>query len=622
MKLSSAENRPHIERQIDQLAILEGFALPLVDLLGKLPAKANWGDWLPPLTALAETALRAPESVLAVLNELAPMADVGPVSLDEVYGVLQERLRFLRADPAARRYGAVFCGTIEEARAHRFAVVFLPGLAEGIFPRRAYEDPLLLDHYRIKLEQPIARRDQLVARERLLLSVAAAAADTRLVVSYPRMDTAQSRPRVPSFYALEVARAAEGALPELRGFQERAARAAPSRLGWPAPSNPIESIDDTEYDIASLRRFEELAPDQRRGVGRYLLEVNTHLARSLRMRWKRWREAWSSADGLVHTKDAPAEGLLEAHRLANRVYSATALQHFASCPYKFLLNAIHGLREREEIAALEQLDPMTRGALFHEAQFEFFQALKRAGLLPLDKSKLAAALELADKTLYRVAEIYKEKLAPAIDRVWQSEIEDLRTDLRTWARHVATIDDDWEPIHFELGFGLQRGESRDDASREEAVTLDAMRLRGSIDLVERHRESRLIRITDHKTGKPPERQPAFVGGGAVLQPLLYSMAAEQILGEPVTSGRLFYCTQRGGYKEYTVAAKPIARHHLEEVIETIDAAIASGFLPAAPAKDACLFCDYRGVCGPREEERLKRKPIDRLEQLTRLREMP
>jgi ATP-dependent helicase/DNAse subunit B len=158
-----------------------------------------------------------------------------------------------------------------------------------------------------------------------------------------------------------------------------------------------------------------------------------------------------------------------------------------------------------------------------------------------------------------VAEIYKEKLAPAIDRVWQSEIEDLRTDLRTWARHVATIDDDWEPIHFELGFGLRRGESRDDASREADVALDKMRLRGSIDLVERHRGSRLIRITDHKTGRAPERQPAFVGGGAVLQPLLYSMAAEQILGEPVTSGRLFYCTQRGGYKEFTVAAKPIAR---------------------------------------------------------------
>jgi CRISPR/Cas system-associated exonuclease Cas4 (RecB family) len=628
LRLGTVDNdgsgsRRHIERQIEQLSILEGFALPLVDLLGKLPAKAGWSDWLPPLTALAETSLRAPQSVLAVLNELRPMSGVGPVSLDEVYGVLQERLRFLRTDPPSRRYGAIFCGTIEEARAYRFDIVFLTGLAEGIFPRRAYEDPLLLDFYRIQLPQPVARRDRLVERERLLLSVASAAAGARLVVSYPRMDTAQSRPRVPSFYALEVARAAEGALPELRGFQERAARAAPARLGWPAPTRPSEAIDDTEYDIASLRQFEELTPDQRRGVGRYLLEVNPNLARSLRTRWKRWRDAWSSADGLVHAKDAPAEGLLEEHRLANRVYSATALQQFAACPYKFLLHAVYGLREREEIAALEQLDPLTRGALFHEVQFEFFQALKRASLLPLDKSKLAQALEIADRTLYRIADIYKEKLAPAIDRVWQSEIEELRTDLRSWARHVASVDDDWEPIHFELGFGLAREASRDDSSREAAITLvEGVQLRGSIDLVERHRSTGVIRITDHKTGRPPDRQPAFVGGGAVLQPLLYALAAEQIIGQPVSSGRLFYCTQRGGYREFTVAAKPIARHNLVEVIKTIDQAVATGFLPAAPAKDSCSICDYAGVCGPREEERIKRKPSDRLESLEYLRGLP
>ena len=39
----------------------------------------------------------------------------------------------------------------------------------------------------------------------------------------------------------EVVRAAEGRLPELRTFQERAARGAPSRLGWPAPI-PVRRI--------------------------------------------------------------------------------------------------------------------------------------------------------------------------------------------------------------------------------------------------------------------------------------------------------------------------------------------------------------------------------------------
>jgi hypothetical protein len=142
-------------------------------------------------------------------------------------------------------------GTIEEARAHRFAVVFLPGLAEGIFPRRAYEDPLLLDHYRIKLEQPIARRDQLVARERLLLSVAAAAADTRLVVSYPRMDTAQSRPRVPSFYALKLRAPPRGLC--LSCVDSRSAPHARPRRGSGGRRRRIRSNRSTTPSTISLR---------------------------------------------------------------------------------------------------------------------------------------------------------------------------------------------------------------------------------------------------------------------------------------------------------------------------------------------------------------------------------
>ncbi|MCC6536554.1 MAG: PD-(D/E)XK nuclease family protein, partial [Bryobacterales bacterium] len=213
---------------------------------------------------------------------------------------------------------------------------------------------------------------------------------------------------------------------------------------------------------------------------------------------------------------------------------------------------------------------------------------------------------------------------PAIERVWVSEIEDMRTDLRTWARHVATIDDEWTPVHFELGFGLkERGAARDDASRvEEVVLLSGVRLKGSIDLVERHRETGLMRITDHKTGRPLEKAPMAVGGGAVLQPLLYSLAAEQMLGQPVSMGRLFYCTQRGGYKEYSVPVKPIARQHLEQVLSGIDEALAQGFLPAAPAREACGMCDYERVCGPREEERLRRKPAARIDALNQLRGLP
>ena len=89
--------------------------------------------------AAGAQALRSPDGVLAVLAEFEPMGDVGPVTVEEVAQVLSERLRFLRPEPPERRWGRVFVGSIEEARGCEFRVVFLPGLAEGLFPQRAWK---------------------------------------------------------------------------------------------------------------------------------------------------------------------------------------------------------------------------------------------------------------------------------------------------------------------------------------------------------------------------------------------------------------------------------------------------------------------------------------------------
>ncbi len=541
-------HRPHIQRRIDQLECLEHFALPLIDMLGLLPKQALWGEWLDRLTELAPLALRNPEPVLAVLSELEPMAEVGPASLDEVYDVLSEKMGTLRTDPSRRRYGQVFVGSIDEARGRAFDAVFLPGLAEGLFPRRALEDPLLLDQYRDSLQPTLDTQQQRTARERMLLRSAAAAASTRLVVSYPRMDVTQARARVPSFYALEVVRAAEGRLPSLREFEKRAAKSAPSRLEWPAPADPEMAIDAAEYDLASLRRA------RTKGSGRYLMEVNPHLAQSLRTRWMRWESRWSAADGIVNADEATRK-VLAAHLLSERSYSPSALQHFAACPYRFLLQAIFQLRSRDAPVPLEQMDPLTRGALFHSVQFELFRTLKEAGLLPVTPGRLERVLDIADRVLDRVAGRFEEDLAPAIPRVWKSEVEDLRIDLRGWLKQVGDAQYDWRPIHFELGFGLPHDEHRDARSvKHEAVIFDNIRLRGSIDLVERHATRNVLRVTDHKTGKAPLSRPQYVGGGAILQPLLYALAAEQLLEQPVESGGLFYCTQRGDFSQVTIPA--------------------------------------------------------------------
>ena len=50
--------------------------------------------------------------------------------------------------------------------------------------------------------------------------------------------------------------------------------------------------------------------------------------------------------------------------------------------------------------------------------------------------------------------------------------------------------------------------------------------------------------------------------------------------------------------------------------------IAGPFLPAAPRKRECEWCDYRVVCGPYEELRTGRKPKQSVESLLLLRELP
>jgi len=630
LEQTDPDRAAYIVRRLETLGDLEHFALPVIETLAALPDAAPWSEWQHHLERLARTVLRDPDPVLAVLAEFEPMGDVGPASLEEVFEVLSERLRFLRRDPPRRRWGRVFVGPVEEARGCEFGVVFLPGLSEGLFPRRALEDPLLLDDFRRALNAELPLRASRAEEERLRLHGAAGAARDFFIASYSRMDVAEARPRVPSFYALELPRAIQGSLPALKDFERLAREAAPARLNRPAPLDIADAIDDAEYDVVAIEKAQSGSP----GGARYLVEANAHLARSLRARWTRWKPAWKEADGLITSERSALDALAE-HRLTARPWSPSALERFAVCPYRFALAGIHGLRPREESAPLEQLDPLTRGALFHAVQFALLGDLRDAGLLPVDPAHLEQALEHADAALVRVAGEYEEQLAPAIPRVWRSGIEDLRTDLRGWLQHAAQNDQEWMPAHFELGFGLEglglkwsgaRGPEsvRDPASAREPVSLaEGVRLRGSIDLVERHTARQVLRITDHKTGKPLERPPAFVGGGKALQPLLYSLAASILLGQPVESGRLFYSTQRGGYQQMGVPVNDRARGFLARFLGDVDGSIAGGFLPPAPEKDACEYCDYRVVCGPYEEQRTVRKDRrdERMEALIEIRGM-
>jgi hypothetical protein len=266
------------------------------------------------------------------------------------------------------------------------------------------------------------------------------------------------------------------------------------------------------------------------------------------------------------------------------------------------------------------MDPLTRGSLFHSVQAEFYRRLQADGALPVTAETLSGAMQTLDRVLARVAARYEEALAPAIDRVWRDEIAELRRDLGIWVQRLVD-ETEWIPEYFEFSFGLN-DDGRDPRSLADPITVGGtFKLRGSVDLIERHARFDVLRVTDHKTGRNRAKPDLIVGGGATLQPVLYSVAVEQGLGKRVMQGRLFYCTTAGGFGAHPIDVNDYTRGQGLEVLTIIDRAIADGFLAAAPAERACTWCDFRPVCGPREEERVRRKAKERLADLAALRSM-
>lgn len=611
-----------LDRDLKNLAHLSAFALPVIERLANWPAAARWNEWLEHLKSLAPVVLRRPERVLELLAELELMERVGPVALDEVRGVLEQRLSTLEPERPRRSYGRVFVGTPEQARGRSFAIVFLPGLAERIFPQRVSEDPLLLDELRRQLGGELRLQDDRVALERLQLRLAVAAAGERIYISYPRLEVAKARQRVPSFYALDVQRATRGRIPRFEELESEARREADAALDWPAPTDPRRAIDDMEHDLAVLGPLLRRSPDASvEGRARYLLELNPHLARSLRTRWARWQKKWAAADGLCKSREAAAA--LAVHRLTERPYSVSALQKFALCPYQFLLSAIHRLEPREEMAALVEIDPLTRGGLFHRVQADFMRQLQDSGQLPVTEANLRQAQQLLDATLKQVEQKYRDDLAPAIPQVWEQGIEAIGTDLRGWLQRMADSPTDWLPIHFEFGIGFPIEEGRDPASVRDPVKLPGgYQLHGFVDVIERRAGKQELRVTDYKTGNNRTHEGMVVGGGEVLQPVLYGLVVEAVKNEPVTEGRLYFCTSVGGFSERVVPLHELTRQRGVQVLETINRAVERALLLPSPKERACSWCDFREVCGPLEELRVSRKDRQLLEDLDSLRGLP
>ena len=604
------------ERDLRNLAHLRQFALPIVDALAEWPDAATWGEWLERFSrAGASGRCGAPSASLQTLADLRPMAAVGPVALEEARDVLHDRLVTLDWDPPARRYGRLFVGTPHQARGRTFRVVFVPGLAERVVPQRPREDPLLLDGSRESIGRGARSAGRSRRAERLLLKIAIGAATERLYLSYPRLDVSgDARARAVVLRARRDARDHRTACPTTACSQPEAADEGGASLAWPAPADPDRAIDDLEHDLAMLKPLLD-ARDP----------ASVQRARALSARSERGaapigdqpvgaraRQPWSPGDGLikVDARDPGRARREPAGRAAVLALGAAALRRLSlSVPARDDLppRAVGRARAARADGSADARQPVSQGA---GASSTVRCRRRRAAGRP---RPLPAAAQTLDGVVDRVAAEYEEKLAPAIDRVWRDEIDELRRDLGIWVQEHCR--------RHEVAAGILRVQLRAERrGARSAQPAGSDTYRRAVRAARLGRSDRtsiadVERASRHRSQDGQE--PLETGSGRRRRQRAAAGALQR--GDRAGAGHARRskadCSTRR-----LLAASPSTRCRSTttrraqglQVLEIVDRAVEQGFLAAAPAERACTWCDFRPVCGPREEERAARKAQDRL----------
>ncbi len=592
-------------RRYDSLALLiERLAADL----DSIPTAGSWSAFLDAALKLLDGWIERHELTHQRLERvLGPMARYAPPpTRDEFLARVRELLASQVYTGGAFGEGRVFVGTIAGARGLRFRRVFLPGLVERAFPALVRPDPLLLDDERLALSAHLRTTHDGQEAERLLFQGAVRAAEERVVLSYPRFDTASGRERVPSSFLLH---ALEAALGRRVGGADLARLALPgaTALGRPHPEDAAVAIDRIERDLA-------LVASGTPGAGRHLAQPESFLVHSLAQERASWELTLTAWDGIVDAEASPEA--LARLRLAGQRSSASAAQGFAECPYRHLLQRGLGLRAWEEPERAYQIEAKDFGTVYHAVAHRLFAELAEQGRLPFaeeDLERLAGRVaELVDEELEGFAAkggIMNAALLGPVRVRLRSDLEEMLKD----QVDEAGGDRAFVPAAFEQEF----------EDLEVVIAAGAsVTFRGKIDRLDLSRKTGQVRVIDYKTGKHFWKREEQFKGGRELQLALYNRAAKALYPDrDVAEAVYYYATATGDYKRKACPATPEVDGTLTRVLSTLDDLAVAGIFP--PVADSCTFCDFKSVCGPFRETRAQRKSGDpRLAAFKRLREIP
>jgi hypothetical protein len=189
--------------------------------------------------------------------------------------------------------------------------------------------------------------------------------------------------------------------------------------------------------------------------------------------------------------------------------SASRLEMYATCPYRYFLRYGLGIEQVEEPEAIERMDHLQRGSLIHEILQRFMQAIGRS-----DPPARVRRAEHLPRLLTIARECGEERVRRGVagkPLIWERDRREIEEDLVRWYDREAdaiAADPALLPGAHEARFGTMPygGESEDPLlSSDEPLAITvagrAMRVLGRIDRIDWDDARTRYRVIDYKTGK-------------------------------------------------------------------------------------------------------------------------
>ncbi|HSL57647.1 MAG TPA: PD-(D/E)XK nuclease family protein [Acidimicrobiales bacterium] len=628
-------HRERLRRDAADARSLADFVADLGAAVQRVTSARGWG----PATAAALDLLRslvgddrhrsswpeperdAAERVEAALARLAALDAIEP---DPSTEVIRRALAGELDAPRGRigRFGeGVQVAPLVSAVGQDLDAVVVVGLAEGVCPAPRRDDSLLPDAARAHAaagELPL-RAGRLHDQHRALLAALASAPAHRRVLLVPRGDLRGGRQRLPSRWALDTASRLCGrpvASDELHRLGPPVVEVVPSHATGVRTAPVHASLLD--HDLAALHAHVTAGGDP---LAHPALDAATRRALTAQVarRSPRFTEWDGNLAGLPVRSPARDDALL----------SATGLERWAACGFRYLLASVLGLATRDDPERVVELSALDRGSGVHAVLERFLLEVLADGPpdpdTPWSPAWRARLHEIA-------AEVFAELEASGRTGRplhWRLERERLTALLDDWL----TADDRFRattgarPERVELPFGF------DDVAPVEVALGDGrvVRFRGRADRVDVDPTGRRL-VTDYKTGKGTEYRHLDddpVRGGTTLQLGLYSEAARQVLGASEAAAHYWMVNDDAGFARRGYTWTDDRRQRFVEVVTAIVDGIEAGAFPAVPGEwdafrgtyEGCRHCDFDAVC-PRDRGEQAAAKVDAPELRVRARLLP